>query len=95
MLVIRDLFCGLSRYGEFQQRPERIPTNILADRLAKLEAAGIITSEPYQKNPLRYSYKLTGKGADLKPVLGALAMWSMRNLPKTKPDPNLAAALGA
>ena len=95
MLLVRDLFRGLSRYGEFQQSPEGIPTNILASRLEKLETAGIISSEPYQSNPPRYAYKLTAKGRDLKPVLGALAMWSMRNLPKTKPDPELARVLGA
>lgn len=95
MLIVRDLFRGLSRYGEFQQSPEGIPTNILAGRLEKLEDAGIISSAPYQQNPPRYAYTLTAKGRDLKSVLGSLAMWSMRNLPKTKPDAELAAALGA
>jgi DNA-binding HxlR family transcriptional regulator len=93
MLIVRDLFRGLTRYGEFQQSPEGIPTNILASRLAKLQAAGIIASAPYQQNPPRYAYTLTARGRDLKPVLGALALWSMRNLPKTKPDAELAAAL--
>lgn len=94
MLVVRDMFRGLTRYGEFQQSPESIPTNILASRLQKLEEAGIIASAPYQLNPPRYAYTLTAKGRDLKPVLGTLAMWSMRNLPKTKPDAKLAAVLG-
>jgi DNA-binding HxlR family transcriptional regulator len=94
LLVVRDLFRGLTRYGEFQQGAEGIPTNILADRLARLESAGIITSKAYQQNPPRYAYTLTARGQDLKPVLGSLAMWSMRNLAKTKPDPELMATLG-
>jgi DNA-binding HxlR family transcriptional regulator len=93
LLVIRDLFRGKTRYGEFLAAPEGIPTNILADRLARLEQAGIIQSEPYQKNPPRYAYTLTPKGTDLKPVLGTLATWSMRHLPRTQPDKELAALL--
>jgi DNA-binding HxlR family transcriptional regulator len=93
MLVIRDLFRGLTRYGEFLACPEGIPTNILAERLQRLETAGLITSEPYQQNPPRYAYMLTPKGADLKPVLGTLATWAMRHVPRTQPDRELAAAL--
>jgi DNA-binding HxlR family transcriptional regulator len=93
MLIVRDLFRGLTRYGEFAGGAEGIPTNILAGRLARLEAAGIIAREPYQDNPPRHAYRLTAKGRDLKPVLGALASWSMRHVPKTKPDPELAVLL--
>ena len=90
MLVVRDLFRGLTRYGEFLAAPEGIPTNILAERLERLEAAGLIKRAPYRQNPPRYAYTLTPKGADLKPVLGALAMWSMRHVPRTQPDKELA-----
>ena len=93
LLVVRDLFRGLTRYGEFVAGPEGIPTNILAERLERLETAGLIKSEPYQQNPPRYAYTLTPKGADLKPVLGALAMWAMRHVPRTQADKELAAVL--
>ncbi len=93
LLVIRDLFRGLTRYGEFVASPEGIPTNILAERLERLEAAGLIKSEPYQQNPPRYAYTLTPKGADLKPVLGALATWALRHVPRTQADKELAALL--
>lgn len=86
LVIVRDLFLGKSRYGAFSESAEGIPTNILADRLARLETTGIITSAPYQENPPRYAYALTPKGHELKPVLGALAMWSMKHLPKTEPD---------
>jgi DNA-binding HxlR family transcriptional regulator len=93
LLVIRDLFGGKSRYGEFLDSPERIPTNILAERLHRLEQAGLITSSPYQQNPPRYAYALTAKGKDLKPVLAALALWGMRHESRTAPDKKLLAAL--
>jgi DNA-binding HxlR family transcriptional regulator len=93
LLVVRDLFRGLTRYGEFLAGPEGIPTNILAERLERLEAAGLIKRTPYQQNPPRYAYTLTPKGADLKPVLGALAMWAMHHLPRTQPDKELATLL--
>src|ERR1043166_3974186 len=89
LLLVRDLFLGKTRYGEFAAGPEGIPTNILADRLQRLEQAGIIQSDAYQQNPPRYAYTLTPKGAYLKPVLGALATWSMRHVPRTQADKQL------
>ena len=89
LVIVRDLFLGKSRYGEFINSAEGIPTNILADRLERLEKAGIIGSATYQENPPRYAYTLTEKGRALKPVLGAFAMWSMDHLPGTKPDKTL------
>jgi DNA-binding HxlR family transcriptional regulator len=93
LLVIRDLFRGLKRYGEFLAAPEGIPTNILAERLERLETAGLIKREPYQQNPPRYAYTLTPKGSDLKPVLGSLATWGMRHVPRTHADKQLEATL--
>jgi DNA-binding HxlR family transcriptional regulator len=93
LLIIRDLFRGLTRYGEFLASPEGIPTNILADRLERLERTGMIKSEPYQSNPPRNAYTLTPKGSDLKPLLGALAGWAMRHVPRVQPDKGLVALL--
>lgn len=89
LLIVRDLLRGRSRFGEFSGAAEGIPTNILSERLRRLEAAGIITSDAYQEHPPRYAYTLTAKGDALKPVLGALAQWSMQFLPRTKPDKEL------
>src|ERR1700722_8417045 len=72
LLVVRDLLHGKRTYGELADSPERIPTNLLADRLKRLESAGIIVSTPYQQRPVRYSYTLTPKGKDLGSVLLAL-----------------------
>ena len=94
LLVIRDLFRGLKRYGEFAASPEGIPTNILAERLARLEKSGLIKSAPYQQNPPRYSYSLTPKGRALQPVLGARGQWGARHVPGTKIPSEMAALMG-
>jgi DNA-binding HxlR family transcriptional regulator len=83
LLVIRDLFWGKQRYGEFLESPEGIPTNLLADRLQRLEEAGVVIRAPYQQNPPRHAYTLTPKGKDLQRVLGALVDWGLRHLPGT------------
>ena len=83
LLLVRDLLLGKGTYSEFQQSPEGIPTNILADRLKRLQAEGIIDREPYQEKPVRYRYRLTDKGRDLSPVLMAMIDWSNRHLEGT------------
>jgi DNA-binding HxlR family transcriptional regulator len=93
LLVIRDLFYGKTRYSELLEAPEGIPTNVLADRLVKLESAGLIKRTPYQSNPPRYTHALTAKGSGLKPVLGVLADWGARYLPSARSDKSIEAAL--
>ena len=85
LLVVRDLLLGKTTYTEFQQSPEGIPTNILAERLKRLLAAGIVEKSPYQERPVRYAYHLTEKGRDLGPVLSALVDWGNRHIPGTVP----------
>ena len=83
LLVIRDLLRGNVTYGELQNSPEGIPTNILADRLKRLEAAGIIAKSAYQKHPVRYVYGLTKNGKALRDVLRALVRWGKKHIPGT------------
>ena len=83
LLVVRDLLRGSVTYGELQNSPERIPTNILADRLKKLEEAGIIAKSPYQEHPVRYAYGLTEKGKALSDVLSAVVRWGKKHIPGT------------
>ena len=84
LLVVRDLLHGKRTYGEILQSPEGIPTNILADRLARLEQAGIIASAAYQDRPVRYAYTLTPKGDDLRDVVQALVRWGKKHIPGTR-----------
>ena len=67
-------------YSEFQKSPEGIPTNILAERLKRLQAAGIIEKPQYQ---VRYAYQLTAKGSDLQAVLLAMIDWGNKHVPGT------------
>jgi DNA-binding HxlR family transcriptional regulator len=80
LLVIRDLMVrGLRTFGEFQGSGEGIATNILADRLRRLETAGIISSETENADRRRLNYRLTEKGIDLAPVLLELLIWSAKH----------------
>jgi DNA-binding HxlR family transcriptional regulator len=63
------------RYGEFLNSPEGITTNILANRLSRMEALGLISKAPYQTNPVRNEYSLTEAGHDLTPILQAMCRW--------------------
>ena len=83
LLVVRDLLQGKRTYGELLDSPERIPTNILADRLKRLEAAGIVASAAYQERPVRYAYTLTPKGLALGELLLAIVRWGRRYIPGT------------
>lgn len=84
LLVVRDLLRGNVTYKVLQNSPERIPTNILADRLKKLEEVGVIAKSPYQEHPVRYAYELTEKGKELGDVLGAFVRWGKKYIPGTR-----------
>jgi DNA-binding HxlR family transcriptional regulator len=77
MLILRDLFLGVSRFDQFQQRLG-ISRNILNQRLTRLVAAGVLVKVPYSEHPLRHDYRLTDKGRDLWPVLTSMRQWGDR-----------------
>jgi DNA-binding HxlR family transcriptional regulator len=89
LLVIRDLVLGKRRYQEFMSSPERMASNILADRLKRLEAGGLVTRRTYQGNPARYEYLLTKKGKGLEPILEAIIVWGQKHYPGTKRFPRI------
>ena len=79
LLIIRDLmFQGFRTYKEFLGSEEGIATNILADRLRRLEACEIITTEREVTDRRKLIYRLTAKGIDLAPVLVELILWGAR-----------------
>ena len=80
LLIIRDLMVrGFRTFREFQQSGEGIATNILANRLRKLETSGIIGSAKGVKDKRKVNYRLTEKGVDLAPVLLELLIWGARH----------------
>jgi DNA-binding HxlR family transcriptional regulator len=77
LLIVRDLmFSGRNTYAELMEGGEGIATNILADRLRRLEEEGIITRRAHPSDGRRQMYELTTKGADLAPVLVEMIVWS-------------------
>jgi DNA-binding HxlR family transcriptional regulator len=89
LLVIRDLVLGKRRYQEFLASPEAIASNILAERLNRLTAAGLIKRRAYQRNPIRYEYLLTEKGKALEPILEAIIVWGKKQYPGTERFPRV------
>jgi DNA-binding HxlR family transcriptional regulator len=80
LLVIRDLMVrGYRTFKDFQGSSEKIASNILGDRLRKLEAAGIVSAETEKTDGRRINYRLTEKGIDLAPVLLDLLIWAARH----------------
>src|SRR5215831_6039989 len=76
LLVLRDLlFYDRHRFADFLASPERISTNILTERLKRLEACGLVVRRPYQAHPPRDEYHPTARGRDLLPVLRELISW--------------------
>lgn len=74
LLILRDCFLRVRRFDDFEARLG-ITRHILADRLKKLIAAGVLRKVPYQEQPVRYEYRLTQKGLDLHPILMGIVHW--------------------
>lgn len=88
LLVLRDLlFKGKKRYTEFLAAEEGIATNVLSERLARLEAEGLITKSRDKANLRQYIYAPTPKGLDLLPALLEIICWSAKHDPKTAATP--------
>jgi DNA-binding HxlR family transcriptional regulator len=80
LLIVRDLmFKGLRTFSEFAAAGEGIATNILTDRLTRLEAVGILARQPDPTDARRIRYRLTAKGIDLAPALVEIVLWSARH----------------
>ncbi len=76
LLILRDVILfDRHRYRDFLAAPEGIASNILSDRLKRLEAAGLITKSPDPADRRQVIYEATDKGAALKPVMLEIAAW--------------------
>ncbi|MBI2777354.1 MAG: helix-turn-helix transcriptional regulator [Chloroflexi bacterium] len=77
--LVEALLVGPLRYGELQAAVTGIAPNILADRLRRLEADGLLTSTAYEERPPRFEYRLTMEGRALAGALRLLADWGARH----------------
>ncbi len=77
LLIVRDMMLrGFHSYKEFLDSYEGIATNILADRLRKLEKHGIMATERDSSDGRKVVYRLTEKGMELAPVLTEMVLWA-------------------
>jgi DNA-binding HxlR family transcriptional regulator len=85
LLVLRDLLVRKKRhFREMMGSDEGIASNVLAARLKKLEAWGLIARAPDPVNKRQVVYAATAKGRELIPVLVEIAIWSAKHDPHTK-----------
>ena len=85
LLIIRDMmFRGSTRFQDFLDAGEGISTNVLSDRLSRLEAQQIISRQRDPDNGRKVLYRLTGKGKDLLPVMLAVIGWAEKYDPETR-----------
>lgn len=85
LLVLRDLLDGKTRFSELERSPEKVPTNILTDRLRRLETHHLIERRPGEGR--RVDYFVTAKGEAMRPVLLAMADWGNEFIPDTWQPP--------
>ena len=80
LLILRDMMLrGLRTYNQFLQSYEGIATNILADRLKRLVAHGILAAQEDPSDGRKLIYSLTEKGIDLAPVMTEMVLWAARH----------------
>ncbi len=88
LLIVRDMiFMGKKYYKEFLESAEGIATNILADRLKRLEEEAIINRYNDSEKQTQFIYELTDKGLDLLPVILQMIVWGAKYDPKTEAPP--------
>ena len=80
LLVVRDIMFKRKHYfRDFLASPEKIASNILSDRLKKLEESNIVSRRPDPGNARRVIYTLTEKGLDLLPAIQELLRWGQKH----------------
>lgn len=87
LVILRSMVMGASSYSDFLSAPERISTNVLAERLRKMQAAGLVKQVSARRGAARGVYALTRKGAALLPTLQELARWGEQHIPDRWPAP--------
>jgi DNA-binding HxlR family transcriptional regulator len=77
--IVEALLAGPRRNADLTQEVAGIAPNILADRLRRLEADGLIATTAYSERPPRFDYRLTADGRALAGALRLLADWGARH----------------
>ncbi len=80
LILIRDLFLERTTFTEFMNSPEKISSNILSDRINKLQKYDIIEYRLHPQNRKVKQYYLTKSGIELYPLIYDLIIWSKQHL---------------
>lgn len=80
LLIIRDLFLGLTRFNQFIESSNGLPPKVLSSRLKKLQQHGLVERRIYNEHPLRAEYHLTEKGRSLLPIVKAIGQWGFDHM---------------
>jgi DNA-binding HxlR family transcriptional regulator len=86
LLVVRELLLGPRRYTDLLAGLPGVPTNLLANRLKDLQAAGLVTQRPLPPPAAVMVYELTEAGHALRAALGELRAWGARYGPAPQED---------
>ncbi|MGR3636921.1 MAG: winged helix-turn-helix transcriptional regulator [Shimia sp.] len=86
LLILRDCLFGFRRFDDIQRRLG-ITRHVLAERLKKLETAGLLDRRPYQERPVRHEYVPTQAAKDFIPVMQVMIGWANDHLSVNKPSP--------
>ncbi|HMC42496.1 MAG TPA: helix-turn-helix domain-containing protein [Acidimicrobiales bacterium] len=80
LLVVNALLGGPRRFGELQSELSGIASNVLSQRLRRLEEVGVVVSRPYSSRPPRHAYELSASGQELAGALRLLSQWGADHL---------------
>jgi DNA-binding HxlR family transcriptional regulator len=84
LLIVESLLDGPLRFADFAERIG-IATNILSQRLKRLEQDAVVVAQPYSERPPRFEYELTASGRELAGALRLLADWGSRHAEGSEP----------
>ena len=94
LLIIRDLmFTNRQEFGHFLQSGEGISTNILTERLQRLQYYGLILKNPHPDHGKKYIYTLTDEGIKLAPTIFEFTLWASQSIENTFVPPQILSAI--
>ena len=86
LIIVRDLFMGASKFGDFRRSSPGVPPKVLSARLKFLMQGGFVGREIYSDHPLRAAYHLTEKGRSLLPIVLAIGQWGLEHEFENEPE---------
>ncbi|MEP0869885.1 helix-turn-helix transcriptional regulator [Trichocoleus desertorum AS-A10] len=86
VLIIRELFPGVKRFGELHRALNGITQKMLTQQLREMEQDGLVHRQVYLQVPPKVEYSLTPLGATLKPILNSMHEWGTKFLESQESD---------